>query len=734
MSSVPISASDLYNRLQVDPTLSETRRVSLLPGKFADPIKCELELVDLGENPDFEALSYVWGDPAGPKQTIFLNGINHEVTTNLFTALRRFRLPDRIRYLWVDALSINQADKDERNEQVAYMRTIYQKTSRALIWLGDSIHNTTSEEQEVAWNTDFTRNHPVDPMTGDVAVDPDDAKRIEDYKNEFLHYYRTPIAWRHNLTQDFELGAFCLIHLLAQNKHLNDADIPFFLAHVVRQNVVRVLHKIMETPWWNRQWVIQETVLPPSVSVYYGRYKASWEMFSVAAKNYKVHRQGCCSSQYAQLPVEIVRGITHFAETVHGLDDWRQSWNEADNSHIGLRRLLWQFRDRETTNPKDNVYALLPLVNWGTALQVKANYRWNIAAVYRDVAVKIFDVDQSLLILMGTTDKSSTLSDPYNPNSPKLSELLPTWVPDWTVKPPTYELARQLRAELYNASLMNNNGRKTSFYATIKQRYLQLKGFQLDVVTDVGDMMPADDISAALVFKQWQMLSGMDSSSSPRYIDGDSLGQAYWKTLCMNTKHLDKVNDDDNLHINKSDYELTDRDYGQEFDTVWSRRSTQSGRGGDSSDPQAISPLSRQGRTQTFPQFDINTPQPSTPTRSGLSLRHRQSPPSTTFIDRQRNEAVAIDESVHSATTGQCFFRTMNGYMGLGPRKMESGDVVFVFQRGHTPFLLRSNGQEEVPGKGSKAVWGLVGDCYVQGVMAGEAVGDGRVWDEVYLV
>jgi hypothetical protein len=370
---------------------------------------------------------------------------------------------------------------------------------------------------------------------------------------------------------------------------------------------------------------------------------------------------------------------------------------------------------------------------------VKANYGWDVAAVYRDVAIKTMGVDQSLLILMGTTDKSFTLNNPDDSKS-CLHNILPTWVPDWTVKPPAYELARLSRAELYNASNMNNDTlSNNSFYTTIgkSKKYLQLRGFQLDVVTDVGDVMPIEDESAALVFKQWQVLSGMMTASTAAYVGGGPLSQAYWKTLCMNTKYLDKVNDKDNLHINKSDYELTDRDYGQEFDSVWSKLSTRN-QGDITPNLQAIPPLSKQGRTQTFPQFDITTTTPPpTPTRPGHSLRQRQSPPSTTSSDPQRNEAVAIDHSVTSATTGRCFFRTMNGYMGLGPRKMESGDVVFIFQGGHTPFLLRSKGTEEVPRRGQpitqERVWALVGDGYVEGVMQGEAV-KGREWGDVYLV
>jgi hypothetical protein len=59
-----------YQPLQSTP--HEFRLVLIQPGSFSDPIKCTLQHAYLQDNPSFEAISYVWGDP---KDTvpIFLN-------------------------------------------------------------------------------------------------------------------------------------------------------------------------------------------------------------------------------------------------------------------------------------------------------------------------------------------------------------------------------------------------------------------------------------------------------------------------------------------------------------------------------------------------------------------------------------------------------------------------------------------------------------------------------------
>ncbi|KAI1125589.1 heterokaryon incompatibility protein-domain-containing protein [Nemania abortiva] len=109
------------------------------------PITCRLFVADvihyegLGiQNEDgsyevrYEALSYEWGDPR-LCHSISVNGVRYPIRDNLFRALRQLRT-DRDRYLWVDALCINQSDNDEKSTQVRRMLTIYQKASKVVIW------------------------------------------------------------------------------------------------------------------------------------------------------------------------------------------------------------------------------------------------------------------------------------------------------------------------------------------------------------------------------------------------------------------------------------------------------------------------------------------------------------------------------------------------------------------------------------------------------------------------
>jgi hypothetical protein len=121
----------------LDPRRKEIRRLILQPVSAGTEIRCSTETVSLLEQPEYEALSYVWGDMSVQRKIIF-DGMHFPITENLAIALHHLRLPDKPRRVWVDALCINQSNTKERNEQVILMGEIYTKANPVLIWLGEA--------------------------------------------------------------------------------------------------------------------------------------------------------------------------------------------------------------------------------------------------------------------------------------------------------------------------------------------------------------------------------------------------------------------------------------------------------------------------------------------------------------------------------------------------------------------------------------------------------------------
>ncbi|KAF5538732.1 het-domain-containing protein [Fusarium phyllophilum] len=138
----------LYQELGTETSF---RIAELLPGKESDPIECRVHPTSWSDAsiPEYEAISYVWGD-LNQKANIICHGKRLKVTQNLYNALGHFRQRDKSRYLWADAICIDQSHISERNAQVKQMRKIYENAKTVLIWLGP---DTPENDAETAMNS-----------------------------------------------------------------------------------------------------------------------------------------------------------------------------------------------------------------------------------------------------------------------------------------------------------------------------------------------------------------------------------------------------------------------------------------------------------------------------------------------------------------------------------------------------------------------------------------------------
>lgn len=103
--------------------------------------------VYLRDNPVFEALSYVWGDPT-PTYRLVVDGALTKVSTNLGIVLpyltgRLIDIP-----IWIDALCINQKDENEKGAQIALMGQIFSRARNVLSWLGER----PRADEDPAWH------------------------------------------------------------------------------------------------------------------------------------------------------------------------------------------------------------------------------------------------------------------------------------------------------------------------------------------------------------------------------------------------------------------------------------------------------------------------------------------------------------------------------------------------------------------------------------------------------
>ena len=124
------------------PLLGSTaiRLLALKPGPPGSLIQCSLLYFDRMSQslPAYEAISYAWGVPSDTLE-ISCHGHVVQITRSLCAMLERIRCPDQVRYVWADALCINQKDPQELSQQVSIMRDIYRSAHRVLVWLGHDL-------------------------------------------------------------------------------------------------------------------------------------------------------------------------------------------------------------------------------------------------------------------------------------------------------------------------------------------------------------------------------------------------------------------------------------------------------------------------------------------------------------------------------------------------------------------------------------------------------------------
>ncbi|KAK8128885.1 hypothetical protein PG984_009993 [Apiospora sp. TS-2023a] len=119
---------DQFRLLKLFP--ASTRQAPVVIKLFRDEFSSD-------EIPEYDAISYRWGDP-NDRRYLTANGQRISVTYSLYTALTYMRDEVSVRVLWIDGVCINQDDTVERGQQVLQMGTIYSRAQLVHIFLGEA--------------------------------------------------------------------------------------------------------------------------------------------------------------------------------------------------------------------------------------------------------------------------------------------------------------------------------------------------------------------------------------------------------------------------------------------------------------------------------------------------------------------------------------------------------------------------------------------------------------------
>lgn len=343
--------------------------------------------------PEFYAVSYTWGDTS-KQSTILVGSKRVSVPQNAETALRRFvqelcgqeRDPNarpRKLYLWIDAICINHADREERSRQLSLMNAIYGEAKCVLIWLGE-------DEDGLAENAVQSIHEVVDQCMIETNNLNDLFKRLWDTSARRLSIRSS----RDGLPRSCDLDA---------------------------------LRSFYSSPWFTRLWVVMEACLAKQTLCFKGSSIIPFYDVALAAQWMFYRGRGRLSPDD---PLD--------ARHLVGIRNATEMWDCMGHAHA-TPKLLWTIlamtMEFGTTDPLDKIFALYPLIElWLKTipgLWFVPDYFMSQGELYA-TATRAAIIDAGNLRILSIASRAAV---PI-PGTSKEDVEVPSWVPryDWTIE------------------------------------------------------------------------------------------------------------------------------------------------------------------------------------------------------------------------------------------------------------------------------------------------------------
>lgn len=369
-------------------SLSTSSSIRLLRiRKFVSTLQYDLIEVNLDNNPVYDALSYTWhlgkkssatsGVDSEFGGSINCNGMKLNVTANLRDGLLRLEQLRQETLIWIDAICINQQDLQERSAQVNMMGRIFRSARTVVVWLGEP-------PGDYADTIRFMERLP--------CIRGQQSESVSDYEDAAVATLRemTPPASR--------------------SDWLSIGD--FFIQ-----------------TWFQRCWIIQETVLASTIEVYSGPTRIPWGLLQNAARLFDVVRRWTFYFKSSRGKSTIIIGsipmILLAREHCHRGKLWQLE------THLALSRTY------QVTDQRDKIFALFGISDRSSLespmveLSVfNVDYTKSVEQVYTECSAHLIEGRAGYSVLSMVEARS------YPPPRP-----IPSWVPDFSVPPSPPPLA-----------------------------------------------------------------------------------------------------------------------------------------------------------------------------------------------------------------------------------------------------------------------------------------------------
>ncbi|KAI9678522.1 MAG: hypothetical protein M1822_007465 [Bathelium mastoideum] len=324
----------------------EIRLLEILQDFDGETVRCNLVVTSLINPAAYVALSYTWVDPLGvgappAYEDVVLNGELFAAGRNLVDALRYLR-SQGTRWIWADALSINQSDLEERGQQVLRMGQVYEKAKQVVVWLGPATNDSDTALQF------------IETLAGQKRVSEDTAAQ---WLNDTL--YRT---------------------------HTNEW---------------KAIANLLKRRWWTRAWVVQETVRAKEVNFVCGQHAISGAQvedgmgliapyFGFISESLQIYEQFSLPDG----PSDAINGTRVISQDIrHGVKR-------------GILYCLLHTRGTTATDDRDCIYGKLGLPSEESSnSQIFPNYRKSAKEVFTDFTTLHMQTTQKLDVMCQPFDR-----------------------------------------------------------------------------------------------------------------------------------------------------------------------------------------------------------------------------------------------------------------------------------------------------------------------------------------
>ncbi|KAJ4136499.1 hypothetical protein NW768_004113 [Fusarium equiseti] len=653
----------------------------------------------LGPQISYNALSYTWGPPRNLEDTdyssgiILLNGHLFEVQPNLYDALLELEATCPETPIWIDALCINQSNQTERSTQVSAMNLIYGSATRVIVWLGKATPELVAGIKAAGCIGTESVPHTL-RMLGTQTWDfSNDLSKMPE------KYGMQPID------AEEAIGLFTLF----------------------------------TCNYFARIWMIQEVSLNQDVAVLCNGNFTSFEClgYTAAFLHYSGFYQNVLSFVPQDKPgINMRNDISMFESERMGLirewckgeeSEWADVLNALDfeagigdtqpkSAEMILLRFLFTAVAFKSTDPRDIIFGLGGIMKQIAArdglvfpLEFEPDYTIDVNDLLTDVARKIIDKTDSLVYL-------GLVKDPTVRQAPGL----PSWVPNFPPVP-----YNSLSGSGFRSMGTLNASRYTPHASTervfnINGKVLNVSAFCIGKVEKLGEVFL--DAIRGQHKKNTDVLLSMNQVYS---YTGQSSDEVFWRTLIWDTDFSYRPA----KQIRLEDFQMA-------MMQLFVRALSISHKGAPSPEEGQALVLEFINNMSCLDQVSARFPSsifPSVNLIKSVCMNLGIIPIQEVQLNDEEVQMLTATTSMHSVPPGTIVLSTYvnhrpflsdSGYLGMAYESVEVGDEVWIVRGCPTPLVLRRVGEE----------LNLVGECYVHGVMRGEAVGDDTKWEKIQIV